>query len=302
MEHLTGEEVVEYMKIDEDNYTKTDAGLMNKVYDHLSECDICYEAFYKTKRFHSMAELFTGEPIPLGRKRISLLAALKLGDVTGIVDAALHRILDTVDNLSDSIHDIYSQLLSRGFALAEGFQAELAPSMPGVKGEDQEPDQIIIDDTTQSIIMISDANGGFDFLGCTITKTSSGVVIEPLEKSVRKLKKKLLDEIKKHVSSPADIVTKRLDLITRGWSNYYQFYDSEEAFNRIDQSARALLKHYGMPDEIEVNRYKASKTPKIKYIPIVTTKNPFEKKSRRYFKKRQLLIAECSYPWENDCY
>ena len=150
--------------------------------------------------------------------------------------------------------------------------------------------------------MISDANDGFDFLGCTIKKTSNGVVIEPQEKSVRRLKKKVLDEIEKHGSSPADIVTKRLDLITRGWSNYYRFYDSEEAFNRIDQSARALLKHYGMPDEIEVNRYKASKTPKIKYMPIVTTKNPFEKKSRRYFKKRQLLIAECSFPWENDCY
>ena len=153
MEHLTGEEVVEYMKIDEDNYTKTDAGLMNKVYDHLSECDICCEAFYKTKRFHSMAELFTGEPIPLCRKRTPLLAALKLGDITAIVDAALHRILDTVDDLSDSIHEVYSQLLSRGFTLAEGFQAELVPSMPGVKGEDQEPDQILIDDTAQSIIL-----------------------------------------------------------------------------------------------------------------------------------------------------
>jgi len=145
--------------------------------------------------------------------------------------------------------------------------------------------------------IITSAYTGFDFLGCTITKTADGIRVEPQEKSIRRAKKKIRTEIESCRSAPVGFLTKRLDLIIRGWSNYYKFYDSTEAFTRIDQTARGLLQSYHMNAAIEENRYKALNTPRVRYIPVMPNKNPFEKRHQNYFKKRQRRMAVSRPGW-----
>jgi len=151
MVHLTSEEMIRYMNIDLAYLTQEEAALAEKVHDHLDECDECYTAFHKARQLHSMSEFFAGEPIPISMKQVSLTEALVDGDIDAIANAALGKLLDSVDTLSDSLHSIYSQLMSRGYTLVQGFEAAFAPSLPVTMGEAKEPAQIFIDESTNCV-------------------------------------------------------------------------------------------------------------------------------------------------------
>ena len=145
---------------------------------------------------------------------------------------------------------------------------------------------------------ITPVSKGFDFLGCTITPTTCGVLVRPQAKSVEGLKERLSVEIRQSKSASVGLAVERLNLIIRGWCNYYQFYDSMDAFSEVDCAVSELLMQCDAPKEIDELRYKAANTTKSKYIPIEPFANPHSKKYRAYFRTRQPFVSKVHFLWD----
>lgn len=112
MKHLSFDDIVTYMNIDEDNYSPEEALQLERIGNHLDECEDCLKLYYKVTSTHNAAEFLIGEPIPLGKIEVSLTDALKENNVKSIAYAAIDEILDTVDDLSDDILDIAKRIMT----------------------------------------------------------------------------------------------------------------------------------------------------------------------------------------------
>ena len=94
---------------------------------------------------------------------------------------------------------------------------------------------------------ITHITDGFIFLGQTFRKHGRVLHITPSREGVHALLQKVGDLIRKHVSVPMPVLTKKLNDILRGWANYHRHVVASEAFSRIDtyvfEQLRRLLRH-----------------------------------------------------------
>ena len=76
---------------------------------------------------------------------------------------------------------------------------------------------------------------GFTFLGQTFRKHGRVLHITPAQEGVLALIRKVGTLIRKHVSAPLPVLTKKLNQTLRGWANYHRHVVASDAFTRIDR-------------------------------------------------------------------
>jgi RNA-directed DNA polymerase len=75
---------------------------------------------------------------------------------------------------------------------------------------------------------------GFDFLGFNVRRYHGKLLIKPSQAAIRRIRKRLRDELRSLRGSNAQAVIRRLNPIIRGWANYYRTQVSAEAFGKLD--------------------------------------------------------------------
>ena len=76
---------------------------------------------------------------------------------------------------------------------------------------------------------------GLDFLGFSVRRYRGKLLIKPSKQAVRRIRKRLRDELRSLRGSNAVAVIKRLNPIIRGWANYYRTHVAAEIFDKLDQ-------------------------------------------------------------------
>jgi RNA-directed DNA polymerase len=87
---------------------------------------------------------------------------------------------------------------------------------------------------------------GFDFLGCTVRqyrhhRQPAKLLITPSQEAVRRVRKRLTNELRILRGSNAGAVIARLNPIIRGWAAYYRGVVSSKVFNDLDNHMWWLL-------------------------------------------------------------
>ncbi|BAI90683.1 MULTISPECIES: group II intron reverse transcriptase [Oscillatoriales] len=101
-------------------------------------------------------------------------------------------------------------------------------------------------------------NPGFDFLGFNIRqypvgkhktgKSTNGkplgfkTLIKPSNKAVKANTEVIKGVIEQHKTAPQSALINKLNLIIRGWSNYYSAVVSSETFNKLDKTVWQILR------------------------------------------------------------
>jgi RNA-directed DNA polymerase len=86
------------------------------------------------------------------------------------------------------------------------------------------------DDKTQVVSLAE----GYDFLGFNVRRYARKLLIKPSKTAVRRIRKRLRDELRSLRGSNARAVLKRLNPIIRGWAAYYRTQVSAETFGKLD--------------------------------------------------------------------
>ncbi|BAK34904.1 putative RNA-directed DNA polymerase [Microlunatus phosphovorus NM-1] len=91
---------------------------------------------------------------------------------------------------------------------------------------------------------------GFDFLGFNIRRYRQGhgpgkLLITPSQDAVRRVRKRLADEVRSLRGSNAGAVIARLNPIIRGWAAYYRGVVSSRVFSALDHYLWRLLYRWG---------------------------------------------------------
>lgn len=103
------------------------------------------------------------------------------------------------------------------------------PEMAGAEG-------LIFNEDKACIVHLED---GFDFLGFNVRRYRRGyglgkLLIAPSQDAVRRIRKRLADEMRSLRGSNAMAVVVRLNPIIRGWAAYYRGVVSSEQFSALD--------------------------------------------------------------------
>jgi len=93
---------------------------------------------------------------------------------------------------------------------------------------------------SQEKTRITNADKGFDFLGCNIKKykinnTKKVTLIKPSKESIKSVKQKIKDSCKTNCGQSQEILIGKLNPILKGWANYHNSNISKEIFSSIDQ-------------------------------------------------------------------
>jgi RNA-directed DNA polymerase len=113
------------------------------------------------------------------------------------------------------------------------------------------------DDKTK-VVSLSE---GYDFLGVNVRRYRSKLLIKPSKAAVRRIRRRLRDELRALRGSNAQAVIKRLNPIIRGWAAYYRTQVSAVAFGKLDHYLwRLTLKwatfsHATKPTDWIIHRY-----------------------------------------------
>jgi RNA-directed DNA polymerase len=81
---------------------------------------------------------------------------------------------------------------------------------------------------------ITHIDEGFDFLGQNVRKYNGKLLIQPANKNVKGLLKKVRTVIKANPTATAGQLITQLNPIIRGWANYHRHVVSKKTFSRID--------------------------------------------------------------------
>lgn len=85
-------------------------------------------------------------------------------------------------------------------------------------------------------------NEGFDFLGFNVRRhRSRKLIIRPSSEAVRRIRKRLTDEVRSLRGSNAMAVIARLNPIIRGWAAYYRGVVSSRIFSSLDNHVWKLM-------------------------------------------------------------
>jgi RNA-directed DNA polymerase len=86
------------------------------------------------------------------------------------------------------------------------------------------------DDKTQ-VVSLAD---GYDFLGFNVRRYRGKLLIKPSQAAVRRIRKRLRDELRSLRGSNAQALLRRLNPIIRGWAAYYRTQVAAETFGKLD--------------------------------------------------------------------
>ena len=75
---------------------------------------------------------------------------------------------------------------------------------------------------------------GYDFLGFNVRRYGRKLLIKPSNTAVRRIRRRLRDELRSLRGSNAQAVVRRLNPIIRGWAAYYRTQVSAVAFGKLD--------------------------------------------------------------------
>jgi RNA-directed DNA polymerase len=76
---------------------------------------------------------------------------------------------------------------------------------------------------------------GYDFLGFNIRQYRNGkLLIKPSKAAVRRVKRKLADQMRRHRGQNVSAVLAAVCPITRGWASFYRAVVSKKTFNSVD--------------------------------------------------------------------
>jgi RNA-directed DNA polymerase len=75
---------------------------------------------------------------------------------------------------------------------------------------------------------------GYDFLGFNVRRYARKMLIKPSNTALRRIRRRLRDELRSLRGSNAQAVIKRLNPIIRGWAAYYRTQVSAVAFGKLD--------------------------------------------------------------------
>jgi RNA-directed DNA polymerase len=113
------------------------------------------------------------------------------------------------------------------------------------------------EDKTQ-VVSLSE---GYDFLGFNVRRYNGKLLIKPSKTAVRRIRKRLRDELRSLRGSNTQAVLKRLNPIIRGWAAYYRTQVSAEAFGKLDSYLWKLtlrwatVSHSNKPTHWVIARY-----------------------------------------------
>jgi len=102
---------------------------------------------------------------------------------------------------------------------------------------------------------------GFDFLGFTVRRYHSKLLIKPSKAAIRRVRERLRTEMRSLRGTNASAVLQRLSPIIRGWSAYYRGVASSEVFTTLDHYAWKLTwkwavhTHANKPKRWVANQY-----------------------------------------------
>ena len=102
---------------------------------------------------------------------------------------------------------------------------------------------------------------GYDFLGFNVRRYQRKLLIKPSKQAVRRIRKRLRDELRSLRGSNAQAVIKRLNPIIRGWAAYYRTQVSAVIFGKLDHYLWRLawkwatFSHATRPTDWIVHRY-----------------------------------------------
>ena len=93
------------------------------------------------------------------------------------------------------------------------------------------PRGLAFNDDKTKVVSLSE---GYDFLGFNVRRYRQKLLIKPSQAAVRRIRKRLRDELRSLRGSNAPAVLKRLNPIIRGWAAYYRTQVSADAFGKLD--------------------------------------------------------------------
>ena len=169
---------------------------------------------------------------------------------------------------------------------------------------------------------ITHIGDGLIFLGQTLRKLGSKLVITPARKSLKRLLEKIRQCIKKHLGVSPEVLIGKLNPILRGWANYHRHICAKKSFGRVDRYVQASLlrwakrrhpnKTYGwirrkyfsaagyMGDFSARQRladganrlfrlYRVARTKIERHIKVRAEANPYDVAYHEYFEKRKVF-------------
>ena len=101
----------------------------------------------------------------------------------------------------------------------------------------------------------------YDFLGFNVRRYRQKLLIKPSKTAVRRIRRRLRDELRSLRGSNAQAVLKRLNPIIRGWAAYYRTQVSAEVFGKLDRYLWKLtfrwatVSHSNKPTRWVIARY-----------------------------------------------
>lgn len=89
--------------------------------------------------------------------------------------------------------------------------------------------------------VITNINDGFDFLGWNFRKYKGKLLIQPSNKSKKKITQKLSLTVKHYRQADQDLLIKKLNEITKGWAEYHHCVCAKSTFSLIDHRLWEML-------------------------------------------------------------
>ena len=81
--------------------------------------------------------------------------------------------------------------------------------------------------------VITHIRDGFDFLGKTVRKFGTQLIVQPSKAAAKSIREKLGALLRESRSIPYDVLLKKLNRLLRGWGNYHRFTCSSRVFGKV---------------------------------------------------------------------
>ena len=82
--------------------------------------------------------------------------------------------------------------------------------------------------------VITHIRDGFDFLGKTVRKFGTQLIVQPSKLAAKSIREKLGKRLRESRSLPYDVLLRKLNRLLRGWVNYHRFTSSSRVFGKVD--------------------------------------------------------------------
>jgi len=82
--------------------------------------------------------------------------------------------------------------------------------------------------------VITHIHEGFDFLGKTVRKFNTQLIVQPSKAAAKSVVEKLGTLLRQSRSIPYAVLLRKLNRLLRGWGNYHRFTSSSRVFSRVD--------------------------------------------------------------------